>query len=206
MAVATEQLATMRAALATEHAEIMQLAKQPTPGAFLKHARKWLRVAAWIGCGEVYTDKLIPMRTDLEKARFGKEITLRQGDDGNELWFEVQSCVKTKRRIAFSFKACSPKVHDVLLVMHQVHCSRKDSGWLWPKRDDTAQARSYHATRRSEYCESLGFAEGARCITAWRHITRRDMPPRTPDEAADMAMRRGSSVEAMNRYGVWREG
>ena len=35
---------------------------------------------------------------------------------------------------------------------------------------------------------------------------RRDTPPRTPEEAADMAMRRDSSVEAMNRYGVWREG
>ena len=146
------------------------------------------------------------MRTDLEYAVFGNEITLRQGDDGNELWFEVQSCVKTRRRIAFSIKECSPKVHDVLMVMHQLHCSRKDGGWLWPKRDDTPQSRTYNATQRSLYCESLGFAEGARCITAWRHITRRDMPPRTPEEAADMAMRRGSSVAAMNRYGVWREG
>ena len=59
----------------------LELAKQPTPGAFLKRARKWLRAVAWIGCGDA--GKLLPMRSDLEQARFGHEITLRQGDGGN---------------------------------------------------------------------------------------------------------------------------
>ena len=90
------------------------------------------------------------------------------------------------------------------MLLHQAHVASGDRGYIWPKRDGDPCGRNYNADRRSKYCKDLGFAEGARCVTAWRHISRRDMPPRTPEEAEDMAARRGSSARALYAYGIWR--
>lgn len=46
-----------------------------------------------LGVGDLYDDDLVPMRTDLQRARFGRELLVvaRTG----ELWFQLASCNKT---------------------------------------------------------------------------------------------------------------
>jgi hypothetical protein len=49
--------------------------------------------------------------------------------------------------------------------------------------------------------EAFGLPHGKHNIHALRHISAVGRPPRSPEEARDMAYRRGSSVVAMHKYG-----
>jgi hypothetical protein len=81
-----------------------------------------------------------------------------------------------------------------------------NDGILFPMASKPTAVRSsiQNANSRKAYAKqnkAYGLPEGKHTINAMRHISKRDMPPRTPDEARDFAMRRGSSQEAMMKYG-----
>ena len=57
--------------------------------------------------------------------------------------------------------------------------------------------------RKAEQGKSFGLPVGKHHINAMRHISRRDMPPRNPDESEDMASRRGSTAAEMMKYGTF---
>ena len=50
----------------------------------MRATRKWLLFAAWLGVGALYEDTLVPMRTDLEIARFDKELTITKGSSSKD--------------------------------------------------------------------------------------------------------------------------
>jgi hypothetical protein len=57
--------------------------------------------------------------------------------------------------------------------------------------------------RKATQGKSFGLPVNKHHINAMRHISRRDMPPRTPEEAEDMASRRGSTATEMMKYGTF---
>ena len=193
------ELSTVRAALLEEYAKIIDLHSKDMKS-FLRVGRNWLLFAAWLGVGEVYEDSLVPMRTDLETARFGKELTVKEG----ELWFETPravGCTKTSRVIKWNISQHSPLVADVMLKMMETSLELHD-GYPWPKTGDCTKPRPAQQnanTRKSLASQgrAYGLPVGFHTIQKMRHLSKRGMPPRTPDEAKDMAYRRGSSVEAM---------
>jgi hypothetical protein len=203
MGASVPDLAVVRAALRAEYDKIVQL-HETDMKSFLRLARNWLLFAGWLGVGEVYEDSLVPMRTDLETARFGKELKVKK----KELWFETPravGCTKTNRAIKWNISKHSPMVADVLLKMKRVSIKEHD-GYLWPKAADCKHPRPAQQnanTRKSLASQgrAYGLPDGYHTIQKMRHLSKRGMPPRTPDEAEDMAYRRGSSVEAMMKYG-----
>ena len=167
---------------------------------FAAKARDWLLFAAWLGVGDLYVDTLVPMRTDLETARFGHEL---QQDSNGDLWFTTPretGCTKTGKPIRWNMtkqKASSSMVD-----------TESDSEYIWPKASDVnvPQSGTYLKNtrkRKADQKKAFGLPVGKHTINAMRHISRRDMPPRTPDEAEDMASRRGSTAAEMMKYGTF---
>eukprot|EP01043_Picozoa_sp_COSAG02_P018743 COSAG02_NODE_883_length_16194_cov_11.902765_13_plen_431_part_00 len=197
------ELSTVRAALGEEYTKIVELHSKDMKS-FLRAARNWLLFAAWLGVGELYEDTLVPMRTDLETARFGKELIVKDG----ELWFETPravGCTKTSRIIKWNISKHSPMVADVLLKMQDASLDLHD-GYLWPKTGDCTKPRPAQQIANSRKSlatqgRAYGLPVGFHTIQKMRHLSKRGMPPRTPDETKDQAYRRGSSVEAMMKYG-----
>jgi hypothetical protein len=197
------ELSSVRAALQEEYTKIVELHSKDMKS-FLRAARNWLLFAGWLGVGEVYEDSLVPMRTDLETARFGKELTVKEG----ELWFETPravGCTKTSRVIKWNISEHSPMVADILLKMMETSLELHD-GYLWPKTGDCTVPRPVQQNANSRKSlankgRAYGLPDGFHTIQKMRHLSKRGMPPRTPDEAKDQAYRRGSSIEAMMKYG-----
>ena len=198
---ASDQLAAVRANLRAEYDVLVPLAAAK-PAAFVRAARKWLLFAPWLGVGELYEDDIMPMRTDLEGARFGHELDL---DDQGRLWFDIASCAKVGARIRFCIDEHSAAVAHILKLVRPAALVDND-GILFPMASKPTAVRSatQNANSRKAYArqgKAYGLPEGKHTINAMRHISKRDMPPRTPDEARDFALRRGSSQEAMMKYG-----
>jgi len=198
---ASDQLAAVRANLRSEYDDLVPLAGTK-PVAFLRAARKWLLFAPWLGVGELYEDDMMPMRTDIEGARFGHELAL---DDQGRLWFDIASCAKVGMRIRFCIDEHSAPVAHILKLVRPAALTDND-GILFPMASKPTAVRSsiQNANSRKAYAKqgkAYGLPEGKHTINAMRHISKRDMPPRTPDEARDFALRRGSSQEAMMKYG-----
>jgi hypothetical protein len=57
--------------------------------------------------------------------------------------------------------------------------------------------------RKATQDKSFGLPVNKHHINAMRHISRRDMPPRTSEEAEDMASRRGSTAAEMMSSCAW---
>jgi len=197
----SDQLAAVRANLKADYDDLVPLAGTK-PVAFLRGARKWLLFAPWLGVGALYADDIMPMRTDIEGARFGRELTL---DEQGRLWFDVASCAKVGMRIRFCIDEHSAAVAHILKLVRPGALAGND-GILFPMASKPTAVRSsiQNANSRKAYAKqnkAYGLPEGKHTINAMRHISKRDMPPRTPDEARCFAMRRGSSQEAMMKYG-----
>ena len=171
---------------------------------FAARARDWLLFAAWLGVGDLYVDTLVPMRTDLEVARFGHEL---KQDSHGDLWFTTPrdtGCRKTNKAIRWNITKHSPTVSTILLALKDT----TQSDYIWPKASNMQKPQS--ATylkntrkRKADQGKSFWLPVGKHHINAMRHISRRDMPPRTPDEAEDMASRRGSTAAEMMKYGTF---
>ena len=197
------ELAEVRRALRAEYDKIVQLHGRSMES-FMRAARNWLLFAAWLGVGELYEDTLVPMRTDLEIARFDEELKIGEG----ELWFETPravGCTKTNRAIKWNISKHSPMVADILIKMREKSLELH-GGYIWPKAGECTAPRTSSQicnTRKdlASQGRAYGLPVGYHTIQKMRHLSKRCMPPRTPDEANDMAYRRGSSVEAMMQYG-----
>ena len=205
---ATDLLKSVRANLQKEYDFLCKLESKAYTDKkkkqFAAKARDWLLFAAWLGVGELYVDTLVPMRTDLETARFGHE--LRQDSNG-DLWFTTPretGCTKTGKPIRWNMTKHSPAVSKILLALKNA----TNSDYIWPKASDpnVPQSATYLKNtrkRKADQWKSFGLPVGKHHINAMRHISRRDMPPRTPDEAEDMASRRGSTAAEMMKYGTF---
>ena len=205
----TDLLKSVRASLLEEHGRLVSLAVEAGTDAkkqkqFFSAARDWLLFAAWLGVGELYVDTLVPMRTDLETARFGHEL---QQDSHGDLWFTTPretGCTKTGKAIRWNITKHSPAVSTILLALKNA----TNSDYIWPKASDpnVPQSATYLKNtrkRKADQKKAFGLPAGKHHINAMRHISRRDMPPRTPEEAEDMAARRGSTAAEMMKYGTF---
>eukprot|EP01046_Picozoa_sp_COSAG06_P056401 COSAG06_NODE_10659_length_1640_cov_2.517197_3_plen_241_part_00 len=206
---ATDLLKSVRASLLEEHGRLISLAGKVGTDAkkqkqFLSAARDWLLFAGWLGVGDLYVDTLVPMRTDLETARFNHEL---KQDSNGDLWYTTPrntGCTKTGKPIRWNMTKHSPAVSTILLALKNA----SDSEYIWPKASDpnVPQSATYLKNtrkRKADQGKSFGLPVGKHHINAMRHISRRDMPPRTPEEAEDMAARRGSTAAEMMKYGTF---
>jgi hypothetical protein len=205
----TDLLKSVRASLLEEHGRLISLAGKVGTDAkkqkqFLSAARDWLLFAGWLGVGDLYVDTLVPMRTDLETARFNHEL---KQDSNGDLWYTTPretGCTKTGKPIRWNMTKHSPAVSTILLEVQKA----SDSEYIWPKASDVnvPQSGTYLKNtrkRKADQKKAFGLPTGKHTINAMRHISRRDMPPRTPDEAEDMASRRGSTAAEMMKYGTF---
>jgi len=204
----TDLLKTVRANLQKEYRILCNLWSKATTDKKKKQvatkARDWLLFAAWLGVGDLYVDTLVPMRTDFEIARFGHEL---KQDSNGDLWFTTPretGCTKTGKAIRWNITKHSPAVSKMLLALKNA----TNSEYIWPKTSNQKEPMS--ATylkntrmRKATQDKSFGLPVNKHHINAMRHISRRDMPPRTPDEAEDMAFRRGSTAAEMMKYGTF---
>jgi hypothetical protein len=205
---ATDLLKTVRANLQKEYDFLCKLESKAYTDKkkkqFAAKARDWLLFAAWLGVGDLYVDTLVPMRTDFETARFGHEL---KQDSNGDLWFTTPretGCTKTGKPIRWNMTKHSPAVSKILLALKNA----TNSDYIWPKASDpnVPQSATYLKNtrkRKADQKKAFGLPTGKHTINAMRHISRRDMPPRTPDEAEDMASRRGSTAAEMMKYGTF---
>ena len=73
--------------------------------------------------GEVYDDTLVPMRSNLETARFNHEFKVKK----KELWFETTravGCTKTYRVIKWNVSKHSPMVADVIIAQDETRANQ----------------------------------------------------------------------------------
>jgi hypothetical protein len=209
----TDLLKTVRTNLLKEYDRLCDLESDADTFCLKKQfatkARDWLLFAAWLGVGDLYVDTLVPMRTDLETARFGHEL---QQDSTGDLWFTTPrgtGCTKTGKPIRWNITKHSPAVSKILLALKKLNFKNAtNSDYIWPKASDpnVPQSATYLKNtrkRKADQGRAFGLPVGKHHINAMRHISRRDMPPRTPDEAEDMASRRGSTAAEMMKYGTF---
>eukprot|EP01046_Picozoa_sp_COSAG06_P005415 COSAG06_NODE_240_length_19339_cov_16.770582_18_plen_463_part_00 len=129
---ATDLLKSVRASLLLEHGRLISLAGEVGTDAkkkkqFLSAARDWLLFAAWLGVGDLYVDTLVPMRTDLETARFGHEL---QQESNGDLWFTTPretGCTKTGKPIRWNITKHSPAVSTILLEVQKASDSQRQA-------------------------------------------------------------------------------
>ena len=141
----------------------------------------------WLGVGE--DDTLVPMRADFETARAGHEITI----ENTQVMFSTSACNKTKREISFNLSKA-----NILLKIYQ-YAETECGGYLFPSLKNPEVPRSSRQLMNSragwaKKGEAFGLPHGKHNIHALRHICAAGRPPRSPEEARDMAYRRGSSV------------
>jgi hypothetical protein len=115
---ATDLLKTVRANLQTRYTDLYVLFTKANTDKKKKQvaarARDWLLFVGWLGVGELYVDTLVPMRTDLETARFGHEL---KEDSHGDLWFTAPretGCRKTGKSIRWNITKHSSAVSTIL--------------------------------------------------------------------------------------------
>ena len=196
-----ELLATARKHLRHEFVRLVELYDKDRAKFFTwKHGYpRFLMHALWLGVGE--DDTLVPMRADFETARVGHEITI----ENDQVLFRTQECNKTKREIQFNVSKHCPAAANILLKIYK-YAETECNGYLFPSLKDPKIPRSSRQLMNSragwaKKNEAFGLPRGKHNIHALRHISAAGRPPRSPEEARGMAYRRGSSVEAMHKYG-----
>ncbi len=129
----TDLLKTVRANLQKEYKILCNLWSNADTDKkkkqFATKARDWLLFAAWLGVGDLYVDDLVPMRTDLEIARFDHEL---KQDSHGDLWFTTPretGCTKTGKAIRWNITKHSPAVSKILLALKNA----TNSKYIWPK-------------------------------------------------------------------------
>ena len=160
---------------------------------------RFLMHALWLGVGE--DDTLVPMRADFETAWVGHEITI----ENDQVLFSTSACNKTKREIRFNLSKHCPAAASIIKKIYE-YAETECNGYLFPSLKDPKIPRSSRQLMNSHMGwakkgEAFGLPHGKHCIHALRHISAAGRPPRSPEEARDMAYRRGSSVAAMHKYG-----